>query len=267
MYTYPLETISMKFRDYIERNHAFTVDQLAVSCELAPVSVKTTLKRAIEAGQIERVRRGAYVSKIGRYSDAVIDSFELVSALDCKAVFSFHSALEVFGVAHNVSSICQFRSDSVRTPFTYSGVRYRPYPSIPGIQMQSVRSWAGLYILTTSKEQTIVDCLEHPDRAGGLEEVLMSVSLFSYVDAESLARMVSGKSASIAARVGWLLEQKQRDWNVSPETLSSLESMASGGPFRLDKDSRHSNGWSSRWQLCLPELEEEIIGWIACDVQ
>ena len=93
MYTYPLETISMKFRDYIERNHAFTVDQLAVSCELAPVSVKTTLKRAIEAGQIERVRRGAYVSKIGRYSDAVIDSFELVSALDCKAVFSFHSAL------------------------------------------------------------------------------------------------------------------------------------------------------------------------------
>ena len=44
--------------------------------------------------------------------------------------------------------------------------------------------------------------------------------------------------------------------------LDEFEKMAKGGPFKLDKDSAESRGWSRRWRLCLPEKEEEVGKWL-----
>ena len=250
MYTFPLESLSMKFKEYIDRTHVFTVSQLAASCGLSDSSVKTTLRRAVAAGQIERARRGAYVSKSGRFAATEVDSFELVSSIDPKAVISFHSALEAHGVAHNVGSVCQFRSASIKSAFEYSGISYVPFPLANDLPAQSVR------------EQTVVDCLSYPDRCGGIEEALMSISLFPYIDAEALRKLVSEKSASLAARTGWLLERKAEKWRIPSDVLDAFEEMAKGGPFKLDKDSTRSRGWSRRWRLCLPEEGEEVGKWL-----
>ena len=261
-YTFPLKSLSMKFKEYIDRTHVFTVSQLAVSCGLSDSSAKTTLRRAVAAGQIERARRGAYVSKSGRFAATEADSFELVSSIDPEAVTSFHSALEAHGVAHNVGSVCQFRSASIKSAFEYSGVSYVPFPLANDLPTQSVRGRNGLRTVVTPREQTVVDCLSHPDRCGGIEEALISISLFPYIDAEALRELVSGKSASLAARTGWLLEQKADKWRIPSDVLDEFEEMAKGGPFKLDKDSTESRGWSRRWRLCLPEKEEEIKKWL-----
>lgn len=127
MYYFPIQYISMKYRDYIKRHHAFTVEQLKAHCDIAISSMKTTLKRSLEAGQIKRVRRGVYVSNIGRFADSRVDAAELVMAIDNEAVLSYHSALEIYGVAHNVSSVCQFRSHLIKSMFLYSGITYKPF--------------------------------------------------------------------------------------------------------------------------------------------
>ena len=254
MYPFPLKSLSMKFKEYIDRTHVFTVSQLAESCGMSDSSAKTTLRRAVAAGQIERARRGVYVSKSGRFAATEVDSFELVS--------SFHSALEAHGVAHNVGSVCQFRSASIKSAFGYSGVSYVPFPFANNLSIQSMRGRGGLRTTVTTREQTIVDCLSHPDRCGGIEEALMSISLFPYVDAEALKELVSDKSASLAARTGWLLERKANKWRITPDVLDEFEKMAKGGPFKLDKDSAESRGWSRRWRLCLPEKEEEVGKWL-----
>lgn len=263
MYPFLLESISMKFNEYIHRTHVFTNQQLVANCGLSGSSVKTMLKRAVEAGQIERVRRGVYVSKIGQFSSMGVDSLELVSSIDDQAVISFHSALEAHGVAHNVGSVCHFRSMLVKSPFEYSGVSYVSYPLETDVLTQSLRAGMGVRVVVTTREQTIVDCLGHSDRCGGVEEVLRSLSLFPYIDAEVLKGLVSSQSASLAARAGWFLEQKADAWRVSAAMLDDFEKMAKGGPFKLDKDSAKSRGWSRRWRLCLPEREEEIRGWMA----
>lgn len=125
-----------------------------------------------------------------------------------------------------------------------------------------MRGGGGLRTAVTTREQTIVDCLSHPDRCGGIEEALMSISLFPYVDAETLKELVSDKSASLAARTGWLLERKANKWRIPSDVLDEFEKMAKGGPFKLDKDSTESRGWSRRWRLCLPEKEEEVGEWL-----
>ncbi len=262
MYPFPLKSLSMKFKEYIDRTHVFTVSQLFESCGMSDSSAKTTLRRAVDAGRVERARRGVYVSKSGRFAAAAIDPFELVLAIDPQAVVSFHSALEAHGVAHNVGSVCQFRSASIKSPFEYSGVSYAPFPFAGDVPTQSVRGGGGLRIAVTTREQTIVDCLNHPDRCGGMEEALMSISLFPYIDAEALRGLVSARSASLAARTGWLLEKMADKWRIPLGELDGFEGMAKGGPFRLDKDSAESRGWSRRWRLCLPEEEEEIEKWL-----
>lgn len=262
MYAFPLKSVSMKFRDYIDSTHVFTRSQLASDCELSESSVKTTLERAVGAGLVERARRGVYVSKSGQFARSGVDSFELASAIDSGAVLSFHSALEAHGIAHNVAGICQFRSAAVKSGFTYAGISYVPFRPDTRIKTQTVRGKGRLRAVTTSREQTIVDCLAHPDRCGGIEEVLRSLSLFPYVGEEELLGLVSTRSASLAARVGWLLERKAREWRVSAEALDAFEAKASGGPFKLDPGARESRGWSSRWKLCLPEEEEEIEEWL-----
>ena len=262
MSPFRLKSLSMKFRDYIEQTHVFTNQQLVESCALSAASVKTVLKRAVEAGGIERVRRGLYVSRTGRFATGNVDPFELVFALDADAVLSFHSALEAHGVAHNVVSTCQFRSTAVKVRFEYSGIAYVPYAFAESAPMQKLRGRSGLRIAVTTREQTIVDCLNHPERCGGIEEALMSVSLFPYIDLDALLGLVSESSASLAARTGWLLEQKAGDWRVPSDVLEKLSAMASGGPYKLDKNSRRSQGWSRRWKLCLPAYEEEVESWV-----
>lgn len=260
--SFPLKSISMKFRDYIEQTHVFTNLQLVERCNLSGLSAKTMLRRAMEAGLVERARRGLYVSKAGRFATEGVDSFELVASLDAGAVFSFHSALEAYGVAHNIGATCQFRSSVVKAPFEYSGVSYVPFPFVEGLSAQKVRGRSGLRVAVASREQTIVDCFNHSERCGGIEEALMSVSLFPYIDAAALLALVACGSASLASRVGWFLERKANDWRVSDAVLVELEKMANGGPFRLDKDSGKSQGWSRRWRLCLPASEEEIEKWV-----
>ena len=262
MSPFPLKSLSMKFRDYIEQIHVFTNQRLAEGCGLSAASAKTMLKRAVEAGSVERVRRGLYVSRTGRFATGNVDPFELVFALDADAMLSFHSALEAHGVAHNVGSTCQFRSTAVKVRFEYSGIAYVPYAFAESAPMQKLRGRSGLRIAVTTREQTIVDCLNHPERCGGIEEALMSVSLFPYIDADALLSLVSGGSASLAARVGWLLEQKADDWRIPPEALEKLSRMTNGGPYKLDKNSSNSQGWSRRWKLCLPAYEEEVESWV-----
>ena len=262
LYLFSLKSVTMKFRDYIERRHVFTAAQLAADSGLSESSIQTMLRRAIDAGQVERVRRGVYVSKVGRHADAGVDAFELVSALDSSAVLSFHTALEAHGVAHNVSAVCQFRSCTVKSPFGHADIAYRPYPCKGDLPAQAIRRRDNLRVLVTTREQTIIDCLEHPDRCGGIEEALRSLSLFPYVDAEILEGLASARSASLAARTGWLLEQKADSWRVPPAVLGAFEGMAKGGPFRLDKDSTESLGWSRRWRLCLPASEGELRSWL-----
>lgn len=252
----------MKFRDYIEQTHVFTNSQLSDVCGLSASSAKTMLRRAVEMGRIERVRRGLYVSKIGRFAAGGVDPFELVSALDDSAVLSFHSALEAHGVAHNVDTTCQFRSTNVKEHFEYSNVMYLPFSFAEGLSTQKLRRKDGAKVVVTTREQTIVDCFNHPERCGGMEEALMSMSLFPYIDPDTLLSLVAEESASLAARVGWFLEHKASNWHITDDTLRELKKMVNGGPYRLDKDSGSSQGWSSRWKLCLPASKEEVVAWV-----
>lgn len=259
LYPFLLYFVCMKFKDYIASHQAFTTEDIYAIA--AVEAAHTQLQRAVKSGEVERVRRGIYVSKTGKFTGEVPDPFLVARTTDPKAVISYHSALVAHGVAHNVSFECAFRSAKVRSPFEYGGVRYVPYDLGDNPRTQAMHSKSYDTISVTTREQTLVDCLTNPGRAGGVEEAVRSCSAFPYLDVDGLLEILGCAPAAVVARAGWLLEAKQNDWGVTDETLLSLEERLGRGPSRLDPKTKENRGWSPRWKLYLPETEEEVLSW------
>ena len=239
----------------------FTTDRLYSIA--AKESAHTQLQRALKADEIERVQRGTHVSKTGKFLGETPDPFLVATTVDPEVVISYHSALVAHGVAHNVGFECSFRSTKIHAPFEYGGVRYIPFNTGDNPQTQVMRSKSSGMVRVTTREQTLVDCLEHPGRADGMEETVRSCSAFPYLDAESLLEILSSTPTAVVARTGWLLEVKQDAWGVVGGILTALEGRLRRGPSKLDPKSQETSGWNRRWKLYLPESEEEILSWIS----
>lgn len=249
----------MKFKEYIESHQVFTADDLRTVATWG--TARTQLQRALKVGEVERVRRGVYVSKTGKYTGEAPDPFLVARVADPEAMVSYHSALVAHGTAHNIGFECAFRSAKVRSSFEYGGVRYIPFDTDDSPQTQTIRSKSYGAVRVTTREQTLVDCLMHPGRAGGVEETLRSCSAFPYLDVDALLEILEDASATTLSRVGWLLDVKRNSWNVNKDALSELRDRLGKGPYRLDPKAKKTKDWSSYWRLCLPEAEEEVLSW------
>ena len=245
-----VKSVSMKFTEYIGSHHVFATEALLAAAD-SRGAAKQQLKEAVASGSVERVRRGLYVSNGGRFEGAGVDPYEVVAALDPDAVLSYHSALEAHGI----------RTTAARSPFSFRDVRYVPHPQADGIPAQRVRGRAFGSVLVTTREQTLFDCLKHPEWAGGLEEAVRSLSAMPYLDAERVASLAIADSASMAARVGWLLEAKREAWRVPAEVIDRLRRACAGTVSKLDKRAAATRGWSGAWNMRLPETEEEVASW------
>lgn len=226
----------------------------------SPASLKDQLRLACADGRIERVRRGFYSSNCGRNIASESDPFEIVAAMDPGATLVLHSALEAYGVAHSRSFVVDFESDMVRSSFEYRNITFRPRRRRNGIAIRSLRSRNGRISVTT-KEQTVLDCLEAPSAALGSEEVVRSVTAFQYLNCERLAEMAIEAGSSMVAKTGWLLQEKRDDWEVGEDLLNKLSGFLGRGPYRFDRGSK-TLGWSKEWRLCLPEETKEMKSWV-----
>lgn len=249
----------MRFTEYIDSHHVFTTAALMAAAD-SPGAAREQLRRAVRAGDVERARRGLLVSNHGRFEGAPVDSAEIVSALDPSAALSYHSALAAWGVEHQVGFACQFRSDTVKTGFSFRGMRYEPCGPLGNAETATIRVPWGRRRVTT-RERTVLDCLDRPALAGGAEEAVRGASAFAWLDVDELVAMAVGEGSSACARTGWLLSEKADDWHVVRVQLAQLAGMLGKGPYRLGHPRGHV-GWSGGWRLLLPDEEEEVRTWV-----
>lgn len=71
---------------------------------------------------------------------------------------------------------------------------------------------------------------------------MRSLSALPYLDAEKAAEITLADSASMAARVGWLLEAKSEVWRVPEDVLERLRKASAGTVSKLDKRAAATRG-------------------------
>lgn len=224
----------------------------------APATLTKHLQTWRREGRLHAVRRGVYVRlAAGQKPGApAVDPLALASRLAPDAVVAYHTALEAHGYAQSSFERLYFATWSKTRSLRFQGRQYVPVRPREGLRrakeafvVQVVRS--GLEFRAASLERTVVDVLDRPDLAGGMDEVWRSLA-----SVEALDFAVLGRYAALVARpllvsrLGYVLETHAERWLTPKKLLATLEAQRPRGTVYLER--RQPGRFVRRWNLIVP---------------
>lgn len=131
-----------------------------------------------------RVRRDLYSATELATKECIAVKFEIGSQITTTSYISYHSALEYHGIAHQQFYDLYVSSANRFNKFEFRGINYLYCESKikSGVFSPNLDS----LVRVTNIERTVINCIDRIDRAGGLEELIQSLSLMTYLDDEKL---------------------------------------------------------------------------------
>lgn len=262
----------MRPESFLTRHSLFTRDELAAVLGdrgRAAATVDSHLTRWRQQGRIARVKQGVFIrpDAIGGRHGSSTDFIALASRMAPDAAVAYHTALEAHGFAQSLFERLTFVTWTKAKPTSFEGRLFIPVrPRAPLLASGRGERWieqidrAGLEIRVTSLERTLVDVLDRPDLAGGVEEVWRSLHAVPALDPRLLEEYVNlVGSKTLAAKVGFFLEARREELVVPAALLERLRRRIPGAPVYMDR--RRKGRLVSRWALLVPaELLDGEVG-------
>ena len=259
----------VRTEDYFARHPVFSLEE-AASALLPPGDRAGTVERLkyhLATGRLKRVAREVYaVVPRGQSVDLFQPDVYLAAlAVRPEAVFAYHSALELLGVAHSSWNQCAVFCAPRRSPLAVNKDRVlfleHPLPlRNSGDVLFGTRKVErlGQLLRVTGPERTLVECFRRLDLTGGVAEVVESAGGFPTLDLALLESVLKcyGMS-SLWAATGWFLETHRRTFHVPDALLSRLESHRPRAPQYLVRQ-RRGGALAARWNLILPPEIERL---------
>jgi predicted transcriptional regulator of viral defense system len=214
----------------------------------------------LKQGYAETVRRGLYVL-VPERTGVMPDRYVLASKVSPEAYLSHHTALEVLGIAQTTFAGTLYVTVPTRVAsFAYGGTTVRPIVSTRPVQAHGLLARVkrgGQDLMVSGRELTLVQCLDRPQYAGGLEEVLRSVEGFSSLDWDRLELLLEPPSgpfskAALNAKVGFVVERNASRWRPPPEFLDRLAQRTGKGINYLGTSRGRGGRWVPRWRVIVP---------------
>jgi len=250
--------------DFLAAHPVFTRREFGTFLQQGGVGSARTaeshLLRYLASRRIGRIKRGVYFTAgPGETMDRTTPDFLLVaSRLAPDAVLAYHTALEAHGYAQSLFERLFFLTTSKTKPALFRGRRF--VPVVPSAALRRKRKAfafcseverRGLPCRLTSVERTLVDVLDRPDLSGGLEECWRSLAAIPMFDLGVVVEYVRlCGQATLAAKVGFFLEQHREALAVREGTLQRLRKMRPRQPHYLDR--RFGGRMASNWNLVVP---------------
>ncbi|MCG7392906.1 transcriptional regulator [Microvirga sp. ACRRW] len=227
-------------------------------------SADSLLRYHTASGRFKHVAPGVYavVPAHLRHMSFQPDRYLVASMIRADGVIAFHSALDLHGLAYSDASeilvLSHSRPGAVKTEI--GTVRFVMYPAALRRQHSerdgvTTLDRRGLDVAITGLERTLVDCLEYPDYAGGIEELAHALNAVEAIDSEFLVEMtLRRRSRVLAGMVGWWLETRSQDFLVDPRLLDRLRAEMPSS-MRPVLGTSAENGYAvPSWRILLPEL-------------
>lgn len=255
----------MSFETFFKENPLFHREELLEYARSAgsynPNTLKAALQYHLAKKHLARIRRGYYLVASG-YSGVSIESDHLLIAgrMAQDAVISYHSAMEFHALAYSVGAVVYFNSDERIGSFACAYGRYQqiahPRALKPKDMFFETKTYdrTGMDVRVTSIERTLVDCLYHPELAGGWEEIWRSFESIDFLDVERLIRYALRLgNATTISKLGFFLEQHQAQFSVKEEDLDQLMHYRPKSRHYMDKKNQAGAKNFKRWNLIVPQ--------------
>jgi len=176
---------------------------------------RRTLSLLSKKKWVLRLRRGLYVivpidAGVRGSESFIVHDFVIAAHLASPYYVGFWSALNHHGLTDQIPRTVFVATTRPRRPLkiltsTFRFVQLAPRKFI-GIE---AANFDGTEVRISSKEKTLVDCLDHPELAGGIDEVARAVYFnhreLDWAKVRSFA--LKGGSIAVFKRLGYILER------------------------------------------------------------
>ena len=257
----------MKIEQFFRKHPVFTwqtfLRELDPSTTKNRNTLKNTLAYHLKVGHVVRIKRGLFAS-IPYGADPrnyIVDPFLVAGFMAEDALIGYHSALQFYGAAYSVSYRYLYLTKTKAREVDFQGITFRasPFPK-PLITKKQTHCYTvkkdiqGLSVLITSKERTLVDALDRPLLARGWEEIWRSLNMierFNIKDIIDYALLLG--TATTIAKVGFYLERRQQELNVSESELRTLEKHCPVSAHYIENYFKEKCKYIKRWNIIVPE--------------
>jgi len=225
-------------------------------------SVNTALRYFIKTGRIKLIRRKLYAAIPPNQTaeSLTVDSYLIAGKATEDAVLSYHTALELMGIAYSTFGQFSYLTQQKSKPFEFNGQWYQSV-SVPKALQKIPDPWVGVTLMNrqgvmlkvTNAERTFVDVLDRIELSGGWEEVCRSIANMAVLNIEEVIRYcLMLKNACLNAKVGYFLSQRQGAFAVSEKQLKPLLAAKPKIPQHASKAGHESFQLIKPWNILLP---------------
>ena len=251
-----------RLHTFFYQQQVFTFEEARRKLKLSASSLYKMLHELLRDGYILRIKKTVYavvpVEAAGRAHTP--NKYLVAAKLQKKSYLSYHTALELHGVAESAYNTVYVSVPWQARSFQFQGTTYFFVTKYDSFGLTKVKV-EGIPLMVSDREKTILDGIDRLKYVGGLEEYLKSVSSFPSIDVSRLIRYLklSNKKA-LYAKAGWLLSLFSKQWFVKQVLLDNLQKHLSNRTFYLQEtNGRVSFRFNSTWNLMVPENVEGLI--------
>lgn len=234
----------------------FGLEDVMQKLGLSHSAAVASLARWSSHGLIKMVRRNMYVAIDPVTDTPVADKYELATKTAPLSYVGWHTALEFYGVAHQLFYKTYVGSPNRFNGYSFEGIMYEYCASPMEVSEDDgiVSPMGNPYVRVTDLERTIVDCCDRIDRAGGAEELLHCMEAVSILNETKLAKYLDKYNKTILyQKIGFVLEKSQRYCNISNKFIEMCRFKGAVHPQHLT-NMGDSDTFVNSWKLYVPKI-------------
>ncbi|MDR0832258.1 MAG: hypothetical protein LBM99_05120 [Bacillales bacterium] len=195
----------MKNIEEVLKKLVFTTKEVA-ECHDKLSNVFYYLKSNVDRGKIAKLKKGLYALVNPVTNMIYADKYMIATRINDNSFVAYHSAFELYGMANQIFSTVYVASKVRFVDFEYDGILYKYIRYQVPSDIETIQS--SIDILVTSYEQSLIDCVDRVDLAGGSEELLKIFDFCRRADANKLLLILQKyNNKTLYQKVGFLFEK------------------------------------------------------------
>ena len=216
-------------------------------------SASAALNRWKKAGFVYQIRRDLYCIKNPVGNIPAAHKFEIACRISNSSFLSYHSALEFYGLGHQIFNVVMVADKAAFRSFSFDECDYQS--NITRIGMNGViTSWINPNVRVTDLERTFVDCIGRVGRAGGAEELFHCFEGLYKMDFLKIERYLNiYNKVCLYKKVGYVAERLKDQIDVPADFVEKCREI-SKATVACFSTTQKCDVFIKEWNLYIPKI-------------
>lgn len=241
----------LKYLQKIQQKRIFKKDDIVAMTDNVRTA-ESVLSSYQKLNLICKIRRNMYCINNLATGLPDVSKYEIASAISLNSCVAYHTAMEYYGLVHQLWSEVHVLTDIKFTPFEFDRLTYAPHLNKYKIGIIEPRFERGVRV--TSLERTVIDCISRIDLAGGYEELLHCFESLMQLNETQLVSILNEYNIPVVwKKVGYVLESINNQVQLSKQFFNLCHKNG-GNAVNFLTNPKECTQYVCAWKLYVPKI-------------